>query len=101
MQKNTTATVLKGIGIAVMILCVIGAIIVGSETSNELIPIVFIISGVISGVTFIGFGEIINLLQKNVDKQNEILGYMKNKTNDEKSAPKTVLQDIEENLPNM
>ncbi|MBQ8215978.1 MAG: hypothetical protein IJZ33_06920 [Clostridia bacterium] len=101
MQKNTTATVLKGIGIAVMILCVIGAIIVGSETSNELIPIVFIVSGVISGVTFIGFGEIINLLQKNVDKQNEILGYMKNKTNDEKSAPKTVLQDIEDNLPNM
>lgn len=101
MKKNTTATVLKGIGIAVMILCVIGAIIVGSETSNELIPIVFIASGVISGVTFIGFGEIINLLQKNVDKQNEILGYMKNKKNDEKSAPKTVLQDIEDNLPNM
>lgn len=101
MQKNTTATVLKGIGIAVMILCVIGAIIVGSETSNELNLIVFIVSGVISGVTFIGFGEIINLLQKNVDKQNEILGYMKNKTNDEKSAPKTVLQDIEDNLPNM
>ena len=101
MQKNTTATVLKGIGIAVMILCVIGAIIVGSETSNELIPIVFIVSGVISGVTFIGFGEIINLLQKNVDKQNEILGYMKNKKNDEKSAPNTVLQVIEDNLPNM
>lgn len=101
MQKNTTATVLKGIGIAAMILCVIGAIIVGSETSNELIPIVFIVGGIISGVTFIGFGEIINLLQKNVDKQNEILGYMKNKTNDEKSAPKTVLQDIEDNLPNM
>ena len=92
MRDNTTAKVIKGIGIAVMVICF---------TTNELIPILFIVSGIISGVTFIGFGEIINLLQKNVNKQDEILSYMRNKRNDEKAAPKTVLQDIEDNLPSM
>lgn len=101
MRDNTTAKVIKGIGIAVMAICFIGAIIVGGETTNELIPILFIVSSIISGVTFIGFGEIINLLQKNVNKQDEILSYMRNKSNDEKAAPKTVLQDIEDNLPSM
>lgn len=101
MRDNTTAKVIKGIGIAVMVICFIGAIMIGGETTNELIPILFIVSGIISGVTFIGFGEIINLLQKNVNKQDEILSYMRNKRNDEKAAPKTVLQDIEDNLPSM
>lgn len=99
MRDNTAAKVIKGIGIAVMVICFVGAIIIGGETTNELIPILFIVSGIISGVTFIGFGEIITLLQKNVNKQDEILSYMRNKSNDEKATPKTVLQDIESNLP--
>jgi len=52
-------------------------------------------------MVFVGFGEIISLLQKTVDKQDAILNYMKNKSNDEKTPPKTVLQDIEDNLPSM
>ena len=99
MRDNTAAKVIKGIGIAVMVICFVGAIIIGGETTNELIPILFIVSGIISGVTFIGFGEIITLLQKNVNKQDEILSYMRNKSNNEKATPKTVLQDIESNLP--
>lgn len=101
MKENTTAKVLKGIGIAIMALCFIGALIIGGETTNELIPITFVVTGVISGTMFIGFGEIINLLQKNVNKQDDILKYLKDKSAKEKSAPKTVLQDIEDNLPDM
>jgi len=52
-------------------------------------------------MVFVGFGEIISLLQKNVDKQDAILSYIKSKGTDEKVAPKTVLQDIEDNLPSM
>ena len=101
MKENTTAKVLKGIGIAIMALCFIGSLIIGGETTNELIPITFVVTGVISGTMFIGFGEIINLLQKNVNKQDDILKYLKDKSAKEKSAPKTVLQDIEDNLPDM
>ena len=101
MRENTTAKVLKGIGIAIMIICFIGALIVGGETTNELIPITFIVSGIISGTMFIGFGEIINLLQKNANKQDDILQYLKDQAVKEKNAPKTVIQDIEDNLPNM
>lgn len=101
MKENTTAKALKGIGIAIMALSFIGALIVGSETTNELIPITFIVSGVVSGTMFIGFGEIINLLQKNVNKQDDLLRYLKDNSSKENNAPKTVLQDIEDNLPNM
>ncbi|MGM9592100.1 MAG: hypothetical protein ACI3VK_05220 [Oscillospiraceae bacterium] len=101
MKENTTAKVLKGIGIAIMALCFIGALIIGGETSNELIPITFVVTGIISGTMFIGFGEIISLLQKNVNKQDDILKYLKDKSAIEKSTPKTVLQDIEDNLPDM
>lgn len=101
MKENTTAKVLKGIGIAIMALCFIGALIVGSETTNELIPIAFIVSGIISGTMFIGFGEIINLLQKNTNKQDDILQYLKANSSKENNAPKTVLRDIEDDLLNM
>ena len=99
MKNNATASLLKGIGIAIMLICFVGAIIVSDETTNELIPIIFVVSGIISGIMFIGFGEIISLLQNSVNKQEEILNYMNN--NDKKVAHKTVLQDIEDNLPNM
>lgn len=101
MKDNTTASILKGIGIAIIVLCFIAAMVVGSETTNELIPIIFIVSGIISGAMFIGFGEIINLLQKSVNKQDYILQYLNDKSIKENHTPKTMLQDIEDNLPNM
>ena len=101
MKENTTAKVIKMIGIATIVIAVIGAIIAGNETSNELMPIVLVVSGVISGLMFIGFGEIISLLQKNVSYQESILKYLKNKASKENRTSKTVLQDIEDNLPNL
>ena len=79
MKENTTAKALKGIGIAVIVICVVGAFIIGAQTPNEIIPITIIISGVISGTTFIGLGEIINLLQKSANTQEAILECIQNK----------------------
>lgn len=101
MTENTTSKVLKGIGIVIIILGFIASIIISGETTNEAIVIGFIVAGIISGTTFIGFGEIINLLQKNVNKQDDILNYLKDKASKDRNAPKTVLQDIEDNLPTM
>ena len=59
------------------------------------------VASFISGICFIGFSEIISLLQKNINKQEEIIKSLK--TNDIKTvvkdSPKTTLQDIESNLP--
>ena len=50
---------------------------------------------------FVGFAEIIVLLQKNVDKQDDLLALLKEHSTKENSEPKSVLQDIESNLPEM
>ena len=82
---------------------IIGSLILSINLDSDF-PITLLVGGIasfISGMVFVGFGEIISLLQKNVDKQDAILSYIKSKNTDEKVAPKTVLQDIEDNLPNM
>lgn len=101
MKENTAAKVIKVIGIIIMVLCILAGIIVSGETTNEIIPTVFIVSGILSGTSFIGFGEIITLLQQSVNKQDDILRFLKDKSCNEVKSSKTVLQDIEDNLPNM
>jgi len=101
MKENIVAKLLKGIGIVEMIIGFIGALIIGGETITGIASITTIVTGIISGAMFIGFGEIINLLQQNANKQEDILQYLKDRSAEEKNAPKTVLQDIEDNLPNM
>lgn len=59
------------------------------------------ITSFITCMMFIGFAEIINLLQKNADKQDALLAFLKEQPTTEKAAPKSVLQDIESNLPEM
>lgn len=102
MQENNIGKTLRIIGILTIVLGILGSLIL--STSLELdSPIIFIIGAVssfISGMSFIGFGEIISLLQRNVDKQDKIIDILEQKTSDS-SAPKSVLQDIESNLPEM
>lgn len=59
---NTIATLLKVIGVIV--------IIAGVIASLGMRNFVFIIGGTVSGIVFIGFGEIIKLLQILVDKSD-------------------------------
>ena len=58
-------------------------------------------AGFISGMLLVGFAEVIYLLQKNVDKQDAILSFLKAQPAKGKVTPESVLQDIESNLPKM
>ena len=101
-MENKIGKTLHIIGIMTIGLGILGSLILSIQFDSDF-PIIFIVGGIvsfISGMVFIGFAEIISLLQKNVDKQEKILDYMTDeKTN--KSTPRTLLQDIEENLPNL
>lgn len=102
MVENKVAKILRIIGI-VEAVCgfIVGLYISAAGGDFGWAGIVVMLSSFITCMLFIGFGEIINLLQKNVDKQDTILSYLNEKPVEEESAPKTVLQDIESNLPNM
>ena len=63
--------------------------------------IAIMVSSFISCILFQGFAEIIDLLQKNVAKQESILNYLKDKATKEYTAPKSLIEDIEANLPDM
>lgn len=102
MSENSIGKILNVIGKATIIIGIIGSLILSAVLNTET-PIIIIVGSVtcfISGMSFIGFGEIISLLQKNIDKQDKIIDLFEKKTNDS-SAPKSVLQDIESNLPEM
>lgn len=86
MSKNTTANVLKVIGIVIALLGIIGSLVLGKvfeiqvekmffdETRyNWGVALIGIASSVISGVLLYGFGEIISLLQVNADNQKQII----------------------------
>lgn len=86
MSKNSVADIMKAIGSIVSALGVIGSFILGNalpvvkeglfsvETSyNWGIVITGIFCSVIFGLLFFGFGEIITLLQANVDAQKQSL----------------------------
>ena len=57
----------------------------------------------VSSFLLYGFGETIDLLQQNVDKQSTIINKLNEKPNIIKEVvkeePKTMIQDIESNLP--
>ena len=103
MSENKIAKTLYIIGIVTIVLGVIGSFILSVNFDYD-IPIILIAGGLssfITGMCFIGFSEIITLLQKSVNQQNEIVNAIKNNSlkKQENSAPKTMLQDIESNLP--
>ena len=102
-MENKIGKTLHVIGIATIIVGIIGSLILSINLDSDF-PITLLVGGIasfISGMVFVGFGEIISLLQKNADKQDSILNYIINRSTDEKVASKTLLQDIEDNLPSM
>ena len=105
MSENIVAKVLKGIGICTIAIGALTFLIIGSEAESVVLVIGGIVGSVISGMTFIGFSEIIDLLQQNVDNQNKMIEKIDEKPKVVKEIikeeTKTVLQDIESNLPNI
>lgn len=102
MRENSIGKTLNIIGTLTIGIGILGSLILSASLDMDS-PIIFIggsVASFISGMTFIGFGEIISLLQKNADKQDKIIDLLEQKTNDS-SAPKSVLQDIESNFPEM
>lgn len=102
MTENSIAKTLRIIGI-VEVICgiILGFIILVAGEDFGWVGIAVMITSFITCMMFLGFAEIINLLQKNADKQDALLAFLKEQPTTEKTAPKSVLQDIESNLPQM
>lgn len=82
MEENKVAKYIKIIGILIIVLGVIGSFVLGDiyavvetygttftfteETYNWPVTLIGIFSSMVSGILFIGFSEVINLLQKTV-----------------------------------
>ena len=100
-MENKVGKTLNIIGILTIVLGVLGSLFLSIQLDSDA-PIIFLVGGIasfVAGMVFIGFSEIISLLQKNVDKQEKILEYVKN--NNSENTPKTIIQDIEDNLPKL
>ena len=102
MSENGVAKTLRIIGI-VEVVCgiILGFIILADGGDFGWVGIAVMVTSFITCMMFVGFAEIINLLQKNADKQDAVLAFLKEQPTKEKTAPKSVLQDIESNLPEM
>ncbi len=102
MNENGVAKTLRVIGI-VEVVCgvILGLVVLATGDDFAWVGIAIAITSFITCMLFVGFAEVITLLQKSVDKQNEVLNYLKDKSKDVKATPKTMLQDIEDNLPSM
>ena len=102
MNENRIAKFLQIVGIIEAVCGFFLAFII-SVDNEDLLPIsaAVLVIALVNCLIFIAFGEVINLLQKNVDKQDEMLNYLRTKSVKENTSPRTVLQDIESNLPEM
>ena len=100
MKENGIAKTLQIIGWAEMVAAFI--ITIAADVDEILgmdFGLVIWVSAFITCMIFQGFAEIIDLLQQNSNKQSEILDYLKDQAAKGPSAPKTVIEDIESNLP--
>ena len=68
---------------------------------SGVIGISVIIASFITCMMLIGFSEVINLLQRSVDMQIQILSRMNEQLTNSAGVSKSALQDIESNLPEM
>lgn len=102
MNENRVARFLRITGI-IEAVCgfVLAFILIANDVDMFPIAMCFIIIALVNCLIFIAFGEVINLLQKSVNMQDEALNYLKVKAIKENTTPETVLQDIEANLPQM
>lgn len=102
MKENGIAKTLQIIGWAEMVAALIITIFADVD---EILGIDFgaaiWVSAFITCMVFQGFAEIIDLLHKNGKKQDAIIDLLKDRSTKDNNAPKTVLQDIESNLPNL
>lgn len=103
MTENSVAKTIRTIGIIEGICGVIaGVIVLTAGDYFVAIGIGVAVTSFITCMLLVGFAEVITLLQKNVDKQEEIIKNLSTKpeiVSEQKTTHKTILQDIESNLP--
>lgn len=103
MRENSVAKAIRIIGIVEAVCGVIAGVAIMSDGDYFVaIGIALAVTSFITCMLLVGFAEVITLLQNNVDKQEEIIKHLGKRTEtnrEEKSVHKTVLQDIESNLP--
>lgn len=105
MSDNVIAKALRGIGIGIIILGILAFLIVWNEGESMVVGIGGIVGSVIFGVLFIGFSEVVDLLQHSLDKQIQILKTLQEKPKVIKEVveekPVSEVEDIESNLPQL
>lgn len=93
MSGNKFARIIKIIGGIIIAVGIIVSIVIGANDDKLLsVSIGGVIGSIISGLIFLGFGEIIDLLQENVDYQYQILRELKEKPNNHISKNNLVQQ---------
>lgn len=89
-NENTISKILKIIGIATIAVGILASLILSSSADEITIAIGGMIGSIISGMLFIGFSEVINLLQQNADNQEKIIRQLK-------EQPKTIIKETTTN----
>ena len=102
MKENGVAKALQGIGYAVLVCAIIVSFL---SDVDEILGIDFglfiIVNAIITCYVFLGFAEIIDLLHKNGKKKDAIYDLLKERLSTNGETTKSVIEDIEANLPEM
>lgn len=102
MKENGIAKTLQIIGWVEVLAAIILTIFIDKEELFGVeIGTAICVSSFITCMIFQGFAEIIELLYKNGKKQDMIIELLREQSIKENNVPKTELQDIESNLPEM
>lgn len=102
MKENGIAKTLQIIGWVEVLAAIILTIFIDKEELFGVeIGTAICVSSFITCMIFQGFAEMIDLLYKNGKKQDEIIQLLKDRSIKENNPPKTILQDIESNLPKL
>lgn len=102
MSTKSSSSWFSFIGWLIIIVGFFASIFIGANEENAFLAIGGIVGSVISGIFFIGLGEIIDLLRLNADNQEKIIELLDKSSNNSakfKNQDEVLLQDIESNLP--
>ncbi len=77
---------------------IIGSLILGYSEYNIALTIIGIIGSIILGMLFIGFGEIINLLQQSIYNQAKIIRQLEEKTDNGNKKTGTISTEQSANI---
>lgn len=100
MSENKVASIFKGIMYFTAVIGGLGAVLWGSIAHSWVVFLIFGLCVAASCISLYAVGEHFSLLQQSVDTQNAILSQLEKMAKESKeTAPTSLIQDIEDNLP--